>query len=248
MSLSWPARPVLLAALILSIPAFYLILSGPDSFYRHAGHALYAAVAILLGMNIFARRHTAAPADAHGATLDMLILLGALASAWPTDAPWTVSEWIVRLAYCGIVFIRIAMLLAKYILPHRLLQICALAVFMLAIAGAGFFWLEPKVQSYADGVWLAFVTGATVGYGDLVPSTPASRIFAVFIVLLGYALFSVVTASIAALLIGEDEKRLRRELHADMRILRAEIGALRAELRDAFSASDRAHGANKAGK
>ena len=90
--------------------------------------------------------------------------------------------------------------------------------------------MEPRVHSYADGVWLAFTTGATVGYGDLVPSTPASRIFAAFIVLLGYALFSVVTASIAALLVGEDEKRLSREMHADLRMLRKEIAALRTEM------------------
>ena len=75
-----------------------------------------------------------------------------------------------------------------------------------------------------------FTTGATVGYGDLVPSTPASRIFAVFVVLLGYAVFSVVTASIVALFVGEDEKRFEKELHADIRSLRKEVAALRSEL------------------
>jgi len=69
-----------------------------------------------------------------------------------------------------------------------------------------------------------------VGYGDLVPSTPASRVLAVFIVILGFGLLSLVTASIAALMVGEDEKRMRRELHADMRILLREIAELRAEL------------------
>ena len=94
-------------------------------------------------------------------------------------------------------------------------------------------------------MWLAFITGATVGYGDLVPSTPASRIFAAFIVLLGYALFSVVTASIAALLVGEDEKRFMRGLHSDMRMLREEIAALRAGLRDSFDAPNGADGESK---
>ena len=37
-------------------------------------------------------------------------------------------------------------------------------------------------------------------------------------------------ASIAALLVGEDEKRLNREMHADLRMLRKEISMLRAEL------------------
>jgi voltage-gated potassium channel len=69
-----------------------------------------------------------------------------------------------------------------------------------------------------------------VGYADVVPSTPASRIFAVFIVLLGYALLSLVTANIVALLVGEDERLLRHELHADMRLLRHEIALLRADL------------------
>jgi voltage-gated potassium channel len=65
-----------------------------------------------------------------------------------------------------------------------------------------------------------------------VPSTHASRIFAVFIVLLGYAIFSVITASIAALFVGEDEKHFQQELHADIRALRQEITSLRNELRN----------------
>ncbi len=73
-------------------------------------------------------------------------------------------------------------------------------------------------------------------------STPASRIFAVFIVLLGYTLFSVVTASIAALLVGEDEKRIKREMHVEMRALRTEISNLREELRDSFSSPHEAAG------
>jgi len=237
------ARPMLLSALILSIPAFYLALAGTQPFYRDAGHLLYVVVATMLAAEILVKRNgwiSERAGDVSG--VDLVILLGALANAWPTDPPWSLVEWVLRLAYCAIVFIRLATLLAKYVVPHRLLQIVALALFVLAVAGAGFFWLEPKVQTYADGIWLAFTTGATVGYGDIVPSTPASRIFAAFIVLLGYALFSVLTASIAALLVGEDEKRLRHELHSDMRLLRAEIAALRGELRDSFSAPGRHDG------
>jgi voltage-gated potassium channel len=231
MKLFWPAKSLLLSALILSIPAFYLVLTGPQPSYRNAGHWLYGAVAAMVAADMFFTRRKGKPDwISRVSKADIFILIGALASAWPAASPWTAIEWLLRLAYCGVVFIRLASLLAQHIAPHRLLQIIVLAVFGLAIAGAGFFWLEPKVQTYADGVWLAFITGATVGYGDLVPSTPASRIFAVFIVLLGYTLFSIVTASIAAFLVGEDEKRLQRELHSDMRLLRGEIAALRAEL------------------
>jgi voltage-gated potassium channel len=101
---------------------------------------------------------------------------------------------------------------------------------MLFLAGAGFYFLEPTVHSFAEGLWLAFVTGSTVGYGDLVPTTTASRIFAVIMVLVGFALLSMVTARISAFFIGEDEKRSRQELHQDIRRLNAEVRALREEL------------------
>lgn len=221
-------RPILLVALMLSIPAFYLILTGTGEYERDFGRSLYGMTAVLMLLDFFLERKSSLRRVR--SALDIPIMTGAFASMWPTQPPWTSVEWILRMIFSGVVFIRLATLFAKFVAPNRLLQICVLALFMLAIAGAGFFWLEPSVETYGDGVWLAFTTGATVGYGDLVPTTPASRVFAAFIVLLGYALFSVVTASIAALLVGEDEKRLSREMHADMRALRKEIAMLRSEL------------------
>jgi voltage-gated potassium channel len=41
---------------------------------------------------------------------------------------------------------------------------------------------------------------------------------------------SLVTGAIAAAFVGEDEKRLRRELHEDIKRLRHEVGLLRAAL------------------
>ena len=227
---SGPLSPVLFIALAITIPAFYLVLSGPGPQERRIGSLLYTAAALLVALAIALRRAGPARGRWQAAAWDILLACGALASAWPGVPPWSLLEWLLRLGFCGIVFMRLSELLAKWVGPHHLLQILWIGVVALALAGGGFSWLEPKVGSYADGLWLAFITGATVGYGDLVPSTPASRIFAVFIVLLGYAIFSVVTASIAALFVGEDEKRLAKDLHADMRALRSEIASLRGEL------------------
>ncbi|MEX3934400.1 potassium channel family protein [Paraburkholderia phymatum] len=69
------------------------------------------------------------------------------------------------------------------------------------------------------------------GYGDIAPTTPASRVFAVFVVLLGYGMLSLVFASIAAALIGREERALRREMHRDIKHLTGEIGRLHVELR-----------------
>ena len=228
-SLHDPFRPVLFVALVLSIPAFYLLLDGADARLRGIGSVLYGLTALLVGIDLWCRRGV--QTDWRITLVDAGLLLGALASAWPTSTQWSELEWWLRLTYSAIVFLRFPTLLAPWALPKHLMQIIALSVVLLALAGAGFYWLEPRVLTYADGLWLAFITGATVGYGDLVPSTHASRVFAVFIVLLGYAIFSVITASIAALFVGEDEKHFQQELHTDIRALRHEITTLRNELR-----------------
>lgn len=230
-TLSWSGQTVLLSLLTLTIPAFYLSLTGTNLQYRDMGRAIYAIDAILLGTTLWYRTTGRRQHDLGGA-MDAAIFVGTCIWVLPLASPWSTVQWIFRMGYCALVFTRLTMISARYVTPNRLLQIGLLALVMLAIAGAGFFWLEPNVESYSDGIWLAFTTGATVGYGDLVPSTTASRIFAAFIVLLGYALFSVVTASIAALFVGEDEKKLKTEMHADLRALRKEIVALHAELRE----------------
>ncbi len=102
----------------------------------------------------------------------------------------------------------------------------ALSLTILLLGGLGFWVLEPKVETLSDGLWLAFTTAATVGYGDIVPSTHSSRAFAVVVVLLGLAVLSLVTASVAAVFVGNEERDIERELMQEIRALRAEVAAL----------------------
>lgn len=227
-------------AFAASIPAFYLLLTNHGDLYRHIGSALYLAVAGLMALAIYSQpRRVSHNWGLQPDAVDILICLGALASAWPGLLPWTVLEWWLRLGFCALILLRALRMIMRWVARRQLVQILAVGAFLLALSGGGFYLLEPKVENYADGLWLAFITGATVGYGDLVPSTSASRIFAVFIVLLGYAIFSVVTARIAALFVGEDEQGLEKELHADIRELRNEITELRSEI-ERFR-NDRSH-------
>jgi voltage-gated potassium channel len=55
-------------------------------------------------------------------------------------------------------------------------------------------------------------------------------LFAAFMVMLGFAMLSLVTGGIAAAFVGEDERKLRHELHADIKALRLEVQALRSAL------------------
>ena len=109
-----------------------------------------------------------------------------------------------------------------------------LAMAILVLGGVGFWWLDPKVLTLSDGLWLSFTTAATVGYGDLVPSTHASRAFSVVVVLLGLAVLSLVTASLAAIFVErevqEEERQIERDLMREIRHLREELAQLRQEV------------------
>lgn len=116
----------------------------------------------------------------------------------------------------------------------RLARQLAGAAVLLVGCGFGYWWLEPNTPTLADGLWLAFVTAATVGYGDVVPSTPAAKLFTILVVLIGFGVLSLVTAAIAAIWVGAQEREVEqdilRDLHAQMRELRREIAELRAAL------------------
>ena len=109
-----------------------------------------------------------------------------------------------------------------------------LAMAILVLGGVGFWWLDPKVLTLSDGLWLSFTTAATVGYGDLVPSTHASRAFSVVVVLLGLAVLSLVTASLAAMFVErevqEEDRVIERDLMREIRHLREELTQLRHEV------------------
>ena len=129
---------------------------------------------------------------------------------------------------------------AHLITRRGLMYSLALCLLILIIGGVGFWILEPRAETLADGLWLAFTTAATVGYGDIIPSTHASRAFAVVVVLLGLAVLSLVTASVAAMLVETEERQIERDLMREIGGLRSEVRALRDELR-ATARRDGAH-------
>ncbi|MDO8775092.1 MAG: potassium channel family protein [Burkholderiaceae bacterium] len=119
----------------------------------------------------------------------------------------------------------------RLITRRGLMYSLILCLLILGLGGVGFWILEPRAHTLSDGLWLAFTTAATVGYGDIVPSTHASRVFAVVVVLLGLAVLSLVTASVAAMFVETEERQIERDLMHEIGALRSEVASLRNELR-----------------
>jgi voltage-gated potassium channel len=117
-----------------------------------------------------------------------------------------------------------------HLIRRGLLYSLGLCLLILLIGGVGFWWLEPGIHTLQDGLWLAFTTAATVGYGDLVPKTSMGRAFSVLVVLLGLAVLSLVTASLAALFVEqeveEEERQIERDLMRELHALRRQVESL----------------------
>ncbi|HYS63037.1 MAG TPA: ion channel [Paraburkholderia sp.] len=223
---------VLFGFSLFAIPAFYFELAVDSPMLHQVGRALYACMMAGFAVSLAWMAHLSRNPRRFFIRnrYDILVTAGAGVSvAWGVS-PWSSLEWVLRILFVGLVAARIAVSLRGFFSPNRLLLLLATAAALLASAGAGFYWLEPGVHTYAEGVWLAFESSTTVGYGDMAPTTPASRVFAAFVVLLGYGLLSLLFASIAAIFVEREERLLRREMHRDIKTLQAEIASLRREV------------------
>ncbi len=227
----WP----LVGVLLLTIPAFYaeLLEAAP----AHWSNVVYFVAAGVMAASMaragWGYRPSQALLQAHA--LDLLLVVGLMAAALGPASSTSAAALILRLVVAFMTLARMVQALRHWVTRGGVVYLMAVACGVLLLCGAGFWWLEPRTPTLADGLWLAFTTAATVGYGDVVPSTPASRIFSVFVVLLGYGVLTLATAAIATTWIETEERRIEREILGDLRrqvhSLHTEIAAMRAEMR-----------------
>ncbi len=81
-------------------------------------------------------------------------------------------------------------------------------VIIIILSGIMMAALDPAIKSPWDGIWWAWVTVTTVGYGDIVPESHVGRALASIIILFGMGLFAMLTASFAAFFIRQDEEKI----------------------------------------
>jgi voltage-gated potassium channel len=230
-ALQWRWEWAVLPALVGTIPAFYMELLEPGRSLPAALLYTLAAVVLAAALGHTALHTSNAPRHVRHNAFDALLGLSLLLAALLPTSTGSGSILALRLVAAALTLLRLMWSLQPAVRRGSLAWLLLLALSVLGACGAGFWWLEPSAQSLGDGLWLAFTTAATVGYGDIVPTTPASKIFAVFVVLLGFAVLSLVTAAIAAMWVESHERRIEHEilhdLHRQVEGLRNDIAALR---------------------
>jgi voltage-gated potassium channel len=202
-------------ALVLCVPTYYLL-------WTERGVLGFAAAALWLTSSMLMLLAVRYEERVTLRRFDIALAVALAATVWlPLQDNW--PSWLPRLVVASALAVRVVMDARVLLRIERVWIPLAFAALSWAATGVGFYWLDPRVHSVADGLWLAFTTGATVGYGDLVPSTPATRVLAVFVVLLGYTFLSLITAAMVALLLGREERAQMLALHRDIAALRAEL-------------------------
>ena len=95
---------------------------------------------------------------------------------------------------------------------------------------------EEDFPSFGVGAWWALVTLATVGYGDVVPTTTWGRVVGSGVILFGVTFLAFLTATVTSLFVSNDQERKSAEDAAIRAASDAETRALLAGLDERLAA------------
>lgn len=132
---------------------------------------------------------------------------------------------------------------AKAVASRRVFPLLATATVAIAV-GVGVLVraIAPQdFHSIGEGIWWATVTLATVGYGDVVPTSPWGRVVGSVVIIFGVTFLAFLTATVTSLFVSseqqeaaqrEEERRAagEEEMKALLREVSARLEALEARL------------------
>ena len=155
--------------------------------------------------------------------MSLVIILGGLPAIWGAHSFYAGAVRTLRLlVMIGILF-KISRDLRAILARHHLGTTLLICFVFLIISGMVISVLDPAFDGPIDGIWWAWVTITTVGYGDIVPATNEGRLFGAILILVGLCMFSLLTASFSVFFIEKDEHQMvEREKQNLNRITRLE--------------------------
>ncbi len=244
-ALAWEKRlhGVMVGVALLAVPAYFFESGGSGPLLQRLAHAIDALIFVAFLAEAIWMCHVSHQPGRYllDNWLNVLVILGSAASVLGANTGWVGAVRIMRVTVGGLVMVR-TFTRFRFLFTRRGAPILVGGAFLILLAsGAVLFWIEPTINNYWDGLWLAFVTGMTIGYGDVLPTTGAARVVAAGVGLIGVALVTLFTASVVSFFVGGDETQSRRKLQEDIGDLREEIAQLRddvAALREVITRHD----------
>ncbi|MDO8812412.1 MAG: ion channel [Gallionella sp.] len=145
-----------------------------------------------------------------GNWLNLVIITGGMPFFWQF-APLVGLLRSFRLALAIMLLVRLSKSARKLLARHQLGNTLMVAFVTMVLSGIIISRIDPSIGTVWDGMWWAWVTMATVGYGDVVPHSAAGRLFGSLLILFGVVLLSLLTANLAAFFIGGDVEKMEQE-------------------------------------
>jgi voltage-gated potassium channel len=154
--------------------------------------------------------------------------------------------WFLPFPHFAVIRLIRVLILARIIVPwlrtaHDALSLNRLWVTLLiffivtCLSGIIISLFDSGIHNPFEGIWWAWETVTTVGYGDVVPTTVAGKLMAMVVMLMGIGLFSLLTANMSAYFIGSKDRSseiLRQLFQSDKNIqqLEEKLAALDARI------------------
>ena len=110
------------------------------------------------------------------------------------------------------VFLNASSTFRELLARNHLRTTLGVSLIIMFIAGMLIAGIDPAIGSVWEGLWWAWVTITTVGYGDVVPVSAEGRILGAILILLGVGLFAMLTASFSVLFISRSEDKMEENI------------------------------------
>lgn len=137
--------------------------------------------------------------------LNLLVIVVGLPALW-TSHGWAAVARAARLLIMLSLLVNLGHVVRDMLSRNRLGPVLAAIVIVTTLGGAVIGHFDPSFRHPFDGIWWAWVTVTTVGYGDLVPQTAAARVFAVILMLLGVSMIALLSASLVTFFQQEEDR------------------------------------------
>lgn len=156
--------------------------------------------------------------------LNLLIIVFGVPIFW-AGSPWATLTRAARLLMMVSLLANAAHVVQRMLAMNRLGPILGAIVIVTSLGGLIIGYFDPAFSRPLDGIWWAWVTVTTVGYGDLVPQTPAARVFAIALMILGVCMIALLSASLVSYFQADEEReasRVRRLIWSKLQQMESE--------------------------
>lgn len=154
-----------------------------------------------------------------GNWLNLAIIIIGSQVLW-ADVQYIIALRTARLLVMLVMYVTLLDSILAALSKNRLGVTLVVSFFIVLIAGILISGFDPAVKSPIEGIWWAWVTVTTVGYGDIVPSSLLGKLIGGVLILMGVGLFTMLTASFSAFIISRESAELESKEDRAIRILK----------------------------